>query len=139
MEEAHMQRSGANGLRNGRQCAITVTIDPPATAELQTEESGPKWCEGVQCRRLLGDVAMEGAHVQRRWANGLRNSRPFAITVAIDLPATADLQTEESGPKRCEGGRCRRMLGDVTLEGAHVQEGWANGLRNNGQFAIARP
>ena len=87
---------------------------------LQTEESEPKRCEVVQCRRLLGDVAMEGAHVQRRWANGLRNSRQLAITVTTDPPTTADLQTEESGPKRCEVVQCRRMLGDVAMEEAHV-------------------
>ena len=92
----------------------------PRDTALQTEESEPKRCEVVQCRRLLGDVAMEGAHVQRRWANGLRNRRQLAITVTIDPPTTANLQTEESGPKRCEVVQCRRILGDVAMEEAHV-------------------
>ena len=136
VESAHVQRRWANGIWYSRPCAITVAIDIPAMADLQTEESGPKRSAVLQGHRRLGDVTVEDAHMHRRWANGIRNSRPFAIAVVIDIPATANLQTEESGSKRSAVLQCHRWLGDVTVESNHVQRGWANGIRNSRSFAL---
>ena len=53
MEEAYMQRSGANGIRNGGRLALTATIDSRAKAERRNCMAGPKRCEKSQCRRTI--------------------------------------------------------------------------------------
>ena len=75
MEEAYMQRSGANGIRNGGRLALTATIDSRAKAERRNCMAGPKRCEKSQCRRTikkLGIAILQHRTVQgQRWANAM--------------------------------------------------------------------
>ena len=100
------------------------------------EDSGTKRRETDQCCRTREELAMEGAYMHCRGANGVRNGRRLALITTIDSRGKADQRNCMTGQKRYGISQCSRMIEGLTTEGSPMEENGASDLRNDKRIEL---